>query len=265
MAVPWWLVAQGAKMGRDYLGGKAKQSKMKDLSKITPHERDYVKRQREIAESGDPLLQDKLGRQVGAIRQEGQFQRQRQFGTIARQGLENSIIADELRRRTDKGVMDQISEESGKIAEQNRLSKQQAQGKLDDFNFRRDERLRQIAMQTPTDSELLLQAGQSAVGMGMDYLGNAEWDATGGEKDANGNPTGAWKFPSLQTGQVAGSGYTGSGSSKKLKKYTNDWDDPANVSKFKKFSQEELQAYIATVPLLKREEFKQWLLNNGII
>ena len=61
MGVPWWLIAQGAKMGMDYLGGKAQQSKMKDLSKITPHERDYVKRQREIAESGDPLLQDKLG------------------------------------------------------------------------------------------------------------------------------------------------------------------------------------------------------------
>ena len=213
MAVPWWLIAQGAKMGMDYLGGKAQQSKMKDLSKITPHER----------------------------------------------GLENSIIADELRRKTDKGVMDQITEESGKIAEQNRLAKQQAQGRLDDFNFKRDERLRQIAMQTPTDSDLLLQAGQSAVGVGMDYLGNAEWDKTGGEKDANGNPTGAWKFPSLQTGKVAGS----TKGSKKTK-YKYAWENPDNLEHFKSFNEEERARYIASLSPLELSHFKQWIKEMGI-
>ena len=243
MAVPWWLIAQGAKIGMDYLGGKAKQDRMRDLSNITPAERDYVKRQRDIVSQGDPSLQGKLNKQTSAIRQQGNFERSRVQGGLIRQGLENSIISDELRRKVDKNVMDQISEESGKIAEQNRLAKLQAEENITNFELKRDERLRQIAMQTPTDSELLLQAGQSAVGMGLDYLGTPEFvPGSDGKK-------GTWNYPSLQTGKVG----------KSSTKYKYDWEDPSNYKLITGMDDASRAEYLSKMDVIQRGLFKKFL------
>ena len=108
-------------------------------------------------------------------------------------------------------------------------------------------------MQTPTDSELLLQAGQSALGVGMDYLGDAQW--VPGE-DGN---EGARKFPSLQTGKVA------SGGSKKTKtKYEHEWENPENLEHFKSFNEEERAKYMASLTPLELNKFKKWVIEMGI-
>ena len=170
---PWMLKAGLAlgKAGLGYLEGRRKQKQLDNLSKITPAERDYVKRQREIADSGDPRLANALNKQTSIIRQQGAFERSRIGGSLVRQGLENSIVADELRRKVDKGVMDKITEESGRIAEANRLAKIQAEDNITNFNLKRDERLRQLAMKSAGvsgGSQLgnILQAGAD-IGLGV--------------------------------------------------------------------------------------------------
>ena len=66
---PWMLKAGLAlgKAGLGYLEGRKKQKQLDNLSKITPAERDYVKRQREIADSGDPRLANALNKQTSTL------------------------------------------------------------------------------------------------------------------------------------------------------------------------------------------------------
>ena len=120
-----------------YSGYKDQQAQVADarkrarkLAEVTPSEREYIKKQREIIERGDPNLQSKFNRAIGGIRQQGQFARQRQMGGLIGQGLEDSIIASDIRRKTDTATMKSIAEQSQMLAEQNRVAKERAEADL---------------------------------------------------------------------------------------------------------------------------------------
>ena len=164
----WWIpgavsavkTAYGAYS--NFKKGKAQQEKMRNLANITPEERDYVKRQRKIADAGDPQIDSMYKAQkqrvVGGIRQIGAEARSQAVGQAVSQGLENSIIAQELRRKADISTLKAVSDSSAQIAQANAQAqlnaKSQAQGRLDSFQLNRANQLRNIAMQTPTDAEI---------------------------------------------------------------------------------------------------------------
>ena len=113
---------------------------LKDLSKITPAEREYAERRREIIKGGDPLLRQEFNKNVQTIRQQGQFNQQRATGQAIQQGLENSIVAQELRRRVDADTLRSVAEQARQLAIRNAEAKRQAELELEAMNLRTDAR-----------------------------------------------------------------------------------------------------------------------------
>ena len=100
---------------------------LKSLRDTTPSERKYMTRRREIIEGGDPILNEQFKRNVGTIRQQGQFSRQRSQGAIIGQGLEGSIVAQELRRKVDKDVLRSVAGQAKELAVRNAKLRQDAE------------------------------------------------------------------------------------------------------------------------------------------
>tara|TARA_R100000808_G_C2151405_1_gene160449 strand:+ start:1078 stop:2052 length:975 start_codon:yes stop_codon:yes gene_type:complete len=110
----------------------------------TPEELQYAQRMRQRAQQGSmdvPQLQSDLSR--GAWSQARQVQNQQQ-GQMIMRGMEGSIVADEIRRKTDTDTMRMVSEQARKIAMANEQTKLQAQSSLDQYQLKRADYLRQI-------------------------------------------------------------------------------------------------------------------------
>ena len=137
------------------------------LSQITPSEREYIKQQQQIAEQGDPNIQSKFNRIIGGLRQQGQFAQQRVTGNIISQGLENSIIASDIRRRTDQTTMRSIAEQSQMLAEQNRVAKQQAEDRALQMQMGIDARVRQAQMGALSTGDMYRGMLGSIAGAGL--------------------------------------------------------------------------------------------------
>jgi len=180
----WWLpAAAGAvKAIGSRLGGTERANKLRDLANATPSEREYIKKQREIAEGGDPfqnqMMQENLNRVVGNIRQTGADAMQATEGSIIRQGMESSIVAAELRRKTADTTLRSVAEQSRRIAAENRVAqertKREAEERLLQMQMGIDSRKRQVESQLPSRSEmnwnLLGNLAQAGVQAGGDYL-----------------------------------------------------------------------------------------------
>jgi hypothetical protein len=69
------------------------------------------------------------------------------MGGLYGSGLENSVIADELKRKTHQSTLQQIAQESQAIADANQASQQQASKEMADYGRRRTELLNQIGQQ----------------------------------------------------------------------------------------------------------------------
>jgi hypothetical protein len=120
-------------------------SALNNLAEITPSERGYVQRRRDIMSSGDPLLNQEFNRQVGTIRQQGVFNRQRAQGQAIQQGLEGSIVAQELRRKVDQDVLTSVAEQARQLALANAKAKRTAESELESMNMKLDARKQDIA------------------------------------------------------------------------------------------------------------------------
>tara|TARA_Y100001938_G_scaffold151019_1_gene245162 strand:+ start:350 stop:1060 length:711 start_codon:yes stop_codon:yes gene_type:complete len=157
MALP--LIMAGMAMAKGATDAYANEQRRKSqrrafqkLSEVTPSEREYQKHLRSIAESGDPaqnqLMSERMNRVLGNIRQTGAEQLQRTQGSIIGQGLENSIVAQELRRKVDKDTMRSIAEQSRRISAENmarqEATKRQAEERLHQFNIGLDSRKQQM-------------------------------------------------------------------------------------------------------------------------
>jgi len=173
----WWIpaVAQGIGAVMNSRSQRNQASSLNQLKKLTPEELKYQERLQSRAEKGDPNLGKMQNRIIGNVRQQGQLNQQRATGQSIQQGLENSIVAQELRRRTDTDTMRQIAEESRRLAEHNTRYKENAQDKLDGYNMQRSQYLRDISMQ---QSQMRSQADQSLIGglVGAVGTGASAWD-----------------------------------------------------------------------------------------
>ena len=125
--LPWLMAGAGVvKAGMDVYGAeqqrkaqnralKGQLDALKNLANVTPAERDYVQRRRKIMAEGDPMLKEQFQQATGTIRQQGSFMRQRAQGQAIQQGLEGSIVAQELRRKVDKDVLTSVQEQANQI------------------------------------------------------------------------------------------------------------------------------------------------------
>lgn len=155
---------------------------------LTPEEQKYINRMEERASSGDPNAGAMRNLVMSNIAQQRQRGQQGAQSIAIRSGLENSIVADELRRRVDRETLQQIGQESQKLAMANRQYREQAQGQLDQYQLQRSQMLKQMGIETvmgkagiASDSEIGNVAygqwlGQSAsalagsIGSGIDNM-----------------------------------------------------------------------------------------------
>ena len=122
-------------------------SALDDAKKQTPAELKYFNRLESEATKGDPYLEEQRQFRTQPIHQQGQFRRQRATGTAIQQGLENSIIANELRRQVDQDTLKQLAIESDKLALHNKQYKREAQKRYDSAQMQRQNQLRQLSLQ----------------------------------------------------------------------------------------------------------------------
>ena len=123
---------------------RANKASYEAAKQRTPEELQYVQRMQQRSQHGSmdvPQLQSDLSR--GAWSQARQAQ-QAQEGQMVMKGMEGSIVADEIRRKTDTDTMRMVSEQAQRIAMANAQTKLQAQGSLDQYQLKRADYLRQI-------------------------------------------------------------------------------------------------------------------------
>ena len=114
---------------------------------MTPQEQKYFDRLSKESTKGDPYLFEQQQLRTQPIHQQGQFARQRATGQAIQQGLENSIVANELRRQVDSDTLKQLAKESDKLALHNKQYKRKAQQREDSARMQRAGRLQQLALQ----------------------------------------------------------------------------------------------------------------------
>ena len=164
------LLTGGIALAKGISGIMANNRAKRALSrakKMTPEEKEYKGKLQEMATKGDPNINSIRNRQISAIRQAGSDAQQNITGDLIQSGMENSVIASELRRKAGADVMKQIATTSQQIAEKNRQFKDQAQSKLDQFNLNRSQYLKQLSMKEaniPTIAESVLSTGTDILG-----------------------------------------------------------------------------------------------------
>ena len=139
------LISAGGKFALDYFGNKRQRKALEEQKKLTPEEASYKKKLTELSIKGDPNINQIRNRRISAVRQVGADTQQKITGDLIRSGMENSVVASELRRKAGGDVMRQVAEESQKIAERNRRFKQQYSDKLDKYNMDRSQYLKQLS------------------------------------------------------------------------------------------------------------------------
>tara|TARA_B100001123_G_scaffold345990_1_gene394151 strand:- start:60 stop:791 length:732 start_codon:yes stop_codon:yes gene_type:complete len=161
-----------------YLNYKGQQKSLDEAKKKTPEEQEYLRRLNERREKGSMDV-PKLTNQVsqGAY-QAGAFAKQNVYGNIVSKGMEKSIVADELRRKTDVDTLKTIAQESRKIALANEATKKSAEGEYDQYLLNRSDMLKNIASKRAGLKGQLYGdlAGTVAGGMGA-YMSNIPEDA----------------------------------------------------------------------------------------
>mgnify|MGYP003653247538 CR=1 FL=1 len=173
MAVP--AIAQAGSSLYNYYNNK---SALNTASKKTPQEKEYLERLNKRRTKG-ALDVPKLTNQVAnQAYQAGEFAKQNVQGNIVKSGLDNSIVAQELRRKTDVDTMKSIAESSREIAMKNETTKKSAEGEYDQHLLTESQRLRNIAMKRAENKGQLASGLISAVGSGASAVaGGLDFDS----------------------------------------------------------------------------------------
>ena len=160
---------------------KEQKAELDKLKKIQPREAQAMSRLRETARTGSVDMSS-ANRQISQpTYQRGQSAKAAQLGQMTRQGLEGSIVAQEVSRKLDSNVRASIAEQARQIAFQNEQSKIRAQENLQKSLFKRGDLLRQIAAKKEglgkkTTSSIMQSQLNKALGRAQ-FLGNVVGEA----------------------------------------------------------------------------------------
>lgn len=153
-----------------------------------------LKREKEF---GDPDLEQKRQELYRPIFSYGKEARADATGVAIRQGLENSIIASEMKNKVDAKTYQMIDEQADKILAHNKAWKKDAEDRYMMFKLKRDERLRNLAMQYEGGLQDSTPMADTLLGLGSSLLGsygksqiswlNSSGDAGGSDLDWDAN------------------------------------------------------------------------------
>ena len=108
-------------------------------------EQDYVKNLKGRADKGTLDL-DYLNQVAGRrASEQGELMKTKQQGRMIQSGMQNSIIAQELARKTDQSTLSDLAEESRRLAMANEQTKISAQDAMGEYGLMRSNRLMNIA------------------------------------------------------------------------------------------------------------------------
>ena len=156
-----WLIGQGLSMLGNIFGQRSARKRQReqyqtmlaqrkrayDIAKReSPEEIAYRNKLNQRALTGDPDLQKKKNLMMQPIRQMGEESRMRTTGLSIQQGLENSVIAHELRNKVDSKTLQNLSEVAEKISLYNSEYKRQYEDMADQYGLERARMLRNLAV-----------------------------------------------------------------------------------------------------------------------
>ena len=101
----------------------------------------------------------------------GQQTKQQATGQAIRQGLENSVIANEIRSRMDAKTQTQMSKVAQQIALMNEQYKQQQEQAVDKYHLARADRIRNISGQAGSQYHQNYTTGSEVFGSTFGTLG----------------------------------------------------------------------------------------------
>lgn len=114
--------------------------------KETPSEIKYRERLEKATKFGDPDLYKRKMETLRPIVSQGERAIASTTGTAISQGLENSIIAGEMKSRVNAKTLQSLTEVADKIAKYNEEYKDKAELDLERYNMERDSYLRNLAI-----------------------------------------------------------------------------------------------------------------------
>ena len=154
---------------------KYKMQALKQASQITGEEQAALSRMQRGAEEGTMDV-DALNQQMAQpLYQQGEAQEAMQQAQITQQGLEGSIIAQDVSRKVGADVRASIAEQARGIAFANEKTKADAERRLQDAKMKRGQLLRDIAMKR---GQVMAEykAGRDAQPSDLDLIGGATAD-----------------------------------------------------------------------------------------
>tara|TARA_R100000152_G_C6773247_1_gene200492 strand:+ start:1529 stop:2164 length:636 start_codon:yes stop_codon:yes gene_type:complete len=144
------VVEAGVKRAQEKKLLKAqKKESLKQIDRqkqISPQEAQAMARLRKGAESGTVDVSKATSQIAQPLYQQAEAQEARAMGNITAQGLEGSIIAQEVSRKIGSDVRAEIANQARSIAMQNEQTKAEAEKALQASLFKRGELMRQLAM-----------------------------------------------------------------------------------------------------------------------
>ncbi len=185
MAIPFLALAQigmaGYNMYQQHKGFNDQIRALNKMKRRSPAELQYYNDLRNRSARGDINVSQQMSRRTPGIQAVHQQSQQSAMGSLYGSGLENSVIADELRRKTQKTTLQQMQQESQALADRNQATIQQAHKEMGEYGQRRSELLNKISMQSDqlrSQRDQALMSG--AMQMGVSAIGGITAGAQGG-------------------------------------------------------------------------------------
>tara|TARA_B100000965_G_C19548300_1_gene738914 strand:+ start:471 stop:1058 length:588 start_codon:yes stop_codon:yes gene_type:complete len=141
----WNLVGLASNIFNIGRNARSQRKAYQEAQKESPSEIKYRERLEKAKEFGDPDLYKKQIQAFRPIVSQGERAIASTTGTAIRQGLENSIIAGEMKSRVNAKTLQSLSDVAEKIAQYNEEYKDRAELDLERYNMERDSRLRGLA------------------------------------------------------------------------------------------------------------------------
>ena len=168
----WWN-AVGLASNLFSIGSSARSQRRayQQAQKETPSEIKYRERLEKAKEFGDPDLYKKQMQSFRPIVSQGERALSSTTGTAIRQGLENSIIAGEMKSRVNAKTLQSLTEVAERIANYNEEYKDKAELDLERYNMERDSRLRGLATNYESRPRTSSQIFSTVANFGINQYG----------------------------------------------------------------------------------------------
>ena len=168
----WWN-AVGLASNLFSIGSSARSQRRayQQAQKESPSEIKYRERLEKAKEFGDPDLYKKQMQSFRPIVSQGERALSSTTGTAIRQGLENSIIAGEMKSRVNAKTLQSLTEVAERIANYNEEYKDKAELDLERYNMERDSRLRGLATNYESRPKTSAQIFSTIANFGINQYG----------------------------------------------------------------------------------------------